>query len=178
MLLGLRTEAQLVNVINDLAQVVTALDLVLNLSKYFADLVFDSIRAGGPLFEAVEIGEELAVDEIAKVIAGHGGVVVKLAVLALGRSPGFPAVRLVQDKAVLLAIQLGFVRPVRFQCVQVFQEQQPGSLLSVIQLRCAASLLAEHVVNILEGLFKHRARFSLIDSNNCTNPEIIGRRGK
>ena len=59
-LLGLRAEAQLVDVVDDLAQVVAALDLVFDLAEDFADLVFDGVRPAGLLLEAVQVGEELA----------------------------------------------------------------------------------------------------------------------
>jgi hypothetical protein len=58
----------------------------------------------------VQIGKELLVDEVAQVVAGFSGVVVQLAVLALGRGLTFPAVRLVEDKSVLLPLQLGLHR--------------------------------------------------------------------
>ena len=86
-LLGLGLEAEFVDVVDDLAQVVAALDTVLNLTEDFADLVFDGVRAGGLLLEAVQVGEELAVDEGDEIVAGLGGVVVDLPVLALGGGP-------------------------------------------------------------------------------------------
>jgi uncharacterized protein with PhoU and TrkA domain len=86
-LLGLRAEAQFVDVVDDLAQVVAALDLVLDLAEDLADLVFDGVRPAGLLLEAVQVGEELAVDEVAQVVAGQRLVVVELAVLVLGRGP-------------------------------------------------------------------------------------------
>ena len=45
MLLGLRSEAQFVNVINNFTQVVAALNLVLYLTENFPDLVLDRVRA-------------------------------------------------------------------------------------------------------------------------------------
>jgi hypothetical protein len=42
-----------------------------------------------------------------------------------------------------------------FQAFEVFEEEKPGGLLGVVELGGAASLLAEDVVNILEGLFEH-----------------------
>lgn len=68
--------------INDLAEIVAALYAVLNLPEDFADLVLDGIGAGGPLRESVEVGEELPIDEIQKVVAGLGLVVVDLILLA------------------------------------------------------------------------------------------------
>ena len=59
-LLGLRAEAQLVDVVDDLAQVVAALDLVFDLAEDLADLVFDRVRPAGLLLEAVQVGKELA----------------------------------------------------------------------------------------------------------------------
>ena len=92
-LFGLRAEAQFVNVVDDLAQVVAALDFVFDLAEDFADLVFDGVRPAGLLLEAVEIGEELEVDEVAQVIAGLRFVVVDLAVLALRARPIPPSGR-------------------------------------------------------------------------------------
>ena len=112
---------------------------------------------GGLLLEAVQVGEEFPVDEVAEVVAGLGPVVVDLAVLALGRGPFFPAVGLVEDVGVLLAVQRGFVGPVLLQPVQVFQEEEPRGLLGVVQFGGAAGLFPEDVVDVFEGLFKHRA---------------------
>ena len=44
MLLVLGPEAQLVDMVDDLAQVVAALDLVFDLAENFADLVLDGLR--------------------------------------------------------------------------------------------------------------------------------------
>ena len=155
MLLGLRAEAQLVDVVDDLAQVVAALDLVLDLPEDLADLVFDGVRPAGLLLEAVQVGEELPVDEVAEVVAGQGVVVVELAVLALWRGPAFPAIGLVEDEGVFLALQRGFVGLVLLQTVEVFQEQEPGGLLGVVEFGRAAGLFPEDIVDVLEGLFKH-----------------------
>src|ERR1700693_2484666 len=38
---------------------------------------------------------------------------------------------------------------------QIFQEEQPGSLLGVIQFRGASGFFAENIVDISGGLFKH-----------------------
>ena len=154
-LLGLRAEAQLVDVVDDLAQVVAALDLVLDLAEDLADLVFDGVRPAGLLLEAVQVGEELPVDEVAQVVAGQRLVVVELAVLALRRGPALPAVGLVEDEGVLLALQRGLRRLVLLQPVEVLQEQQPGGLLGVVELGGAAGLFPEDVVDVLEGLFEH-----------------------
>jgi len=107
-LLGLGAEAQFVDVVDDLAQIVAALDAVFDLPENLPDLVFNRVRPARALLEPVQVGEELAVDEIAEVVAGEGGVVVKLAVLALGRGPRLPAIGPVEDVGVFIAVEGGF----------------------------------------------------------------------
>ena len=155
MFLGLGLEAEFVYVINDLAQVVAALDAVFDLTEDFADLVFDGVRAGGLGLEAVEVEEEPGVDELDEVVAGEGGVVVDLAVLALGRGPRFPAIGLVEDVGVVLAIEGGFSGLVVFEGVEVFQEEQPRGLLGVVEFAGAAGVFPENVVDVFESLFEH-----------------------
>ena len=58
-LLGLRAEVQFVNVVDDLAQVVATLNLVLDLAENLPNFVFDGVRAGRLLLEAVQVGKEL-----------------------------------------------------------------------------------------------------------------------
>lgn len=48
-LLAVRPEVQLIKVVNDLAQVIAALDLVLDLSQDLADFVLGRVGAGGVL---------------------------------------------------------------------------------------------------------------------------------
>jgi len=103
-LFGLRAEAQFVDVVDDLAQVVAAVDLVLDLAEDFADLVFDGVRAIRFLFEAMQVREELAVDKVAQVVTGQGLVVVEIAFFILGRGPAFPAKGLVEDEGILLPL--------------------------------------------------------------------------
>jgi hypothetical protein len=89
---------------------VTPSQAVLNLPKDLPDLVFQRVRAGGPGLEAVQVGEELGVDELDEVVAGEGGVVVNLAVLALGRGPCFPAVGRIENGGVFPAVGRGLWR--------------------------------------------------------------------
>lgn len=62
------------------AQGIAAVEPVFDLAKDLADLVFDGIRAGGALLEALQVGEEFGVDVKNEVVTGHGIIVVKLAV--------------------------------------------------------------------------------------------------
>src|SRR5579871_6621661 len=75
-----------------------------------------------------------------------------------GRGPAFPAIGLVEQVGVFFAVQLGLGGAVLFQAVEVFQKQQPGSLLGVIQLGGAAGLFPEYVVDVFEGLLEHAGR--------------------
>jgi hypothetical protein len=141
--------------VDNLAQVVATVDLVFDLAKNLADLVFDGIRPAGLLLEAVEVGKELEVDELTQVTAGQGFVVVELAVFALRRGPALPAVVFVENKDVTLPLQPGFVGLVLLQCIEIFQEQEPGGLLGIVQLRRTTGFLPEHIVDVSKGLFKH-----------------------
>lgn len=154
-LLGLGGEAKFVDVVDDLAQVVAALDAVLDLAEDFADLVFDGVRASGLLLETVQVGEELAVDELDQVVARLRFVVVDFAIPSLGRGPRFPTVGLIKNVDVFLAVEGGFGGLVVFEGVEVFQKEQPRSLLSVVQLAGATGVLPEYVVDVFEGLFEH-----------------------
>lgn len=87
MLLGLGGEAEFVDVVDDLAQVVAALNAVLNLTEDFTNLVFDGVWPGGLLLEAVQVREKLGVDELDQVIARLGGIVVDLAAFVFGGGP-------------------------------------------------------------------------------------------
>src|SRR5260370_23973526 len=141
-LLGLRAKAEFVYVVDDVAQVVAALDLVFDFGEDFANLVFDGVRPAGLLLKTVKIGKKLAADKVAKVVAGFCPVVVNLAVLAFGRGPFVPAVGLVEEEGVLFAIEGGFIGFVLLEGVEVFQEEEPGGLLGVVQLRGAAGFFA------------------------------------
>ena len=66
-----------------------------------------------------------------------------------------PNGRACREEGILFALEGGFVGFVLLQRVEVFQEEEPGGLLGIVQLRGAAGLFAEDVVNVLEGLFKH-----------------------
>jgi hypothetical protein len=44
-------EVQFINVVDDLAQVVAALNLVLDLAKYLPDLVFDRVRLSSSIWQ-------------------------------------------------------------------------------------------------------------------------------
>ena len=100
MFFGLRAEAQFVNMVDDLAQVVAAGDLVSDLAKDLSDLVFDRVRPAGLLRKAVQVREQLLIDEIAQIVAGHRFIVVEFAVLALGCCPTFPAIGFIEDERV------------------------------------------------------------------------------
>jgi hypothetical protein len=81
--------------------------------------------------------------------------VVEFAFLVLGCGPAFPSVRLVEDVSVFIAVQRGLGGLVLLQIVEIFQEQQPGCLLGVVELSSAASFFPKNIVDVFEGLFEH-----------------------
>ena len=68
MFLNLRAETQLVNVVDDITQIVTARDFVFDLAEDLTDFVFNRIGSASLLLEGVQIREELCVDEVAEII--------------------------------------------------------------------------------------------------------------
>ena len=117
MFVGLGAKAQFIDPLNHIAQVVAALDAVFDLAKDLADFVFDGVGAGGALLKARQVGEELAVDEVAQVIARERLVVVEVAVGGFGRGPSLPAVGWVEDVVVGFALKLCFGGFVGFERV-------------------------------------------------------------
>lgn len=90
--------------VDDLAEVVAALDFVLDLPENLANLVLDGVGPARLLLEAVQVREELTVDEVTKIVTGQGLIVVELASLVLGRGPTLPAVWLVVSRPAFLRI--------------------------------------------------------------------------
>jgi hypothetical protein len=81
--------------------------------------------------------------------------VVERPVLVFRCSPTLPAIGGVEDVAVWLPLQRGFIGAILLEPVEVFQEQEPRGLFGVIQFRGATGLFPEDIVNVFEGLFKH-----------------------
>lgn len=80
--------------LDNFVEVVARLKLVLKLAEDLTDLVFDGVGTVSPLFEAFEIGEELPINEVAKVISDKCAVVVKGTACGKGCGPCVPAVEL------------------------------------------------------------------------------------
>ena len=155
MLLGLRAKAQRVDLVDDLAQVVASRDLVFDLRKNLPDLVLDGVRPGRLRGESIQIRKQPVVHKVDQVVTGHRRVVVELAVRALRRGPAFPAIRRIENVRVGLPRKRRFIGTVLLQPIEILQEQQPRSLLGVVQLGRAASLFPEHIIDVLKRLLKH-----------------------
>jgi hypothetical protein len=110
MLLGLGPELKAIDDVDDVAQVVPALETVLDLDEDLADLVLDRVRTGRPLPKTAEVGKQFGVDELPEVVPSEGVVVVDLPVVALRRGPPRPSVWLGEDEAIDLAVKRGFRR--------------------------------------------------------------------
>ena len=160
MLFRLRGKAKFVDMVDDLAQVVPALYAVLYLSEDLADLVFDGVWTAGLAFEALQIRKQLAVDKHDEIIASQRGIVVYPAVPTLGRGPGSPAIRPFEYVYVFLAPESRRSGLVLLERVEIFQEEQPGGLLGVIEFTRTTRVLPQDVVDVLECLFKHVRQIS------------------
>ena len=49
----------------------------------------------------------------------------------------------------------GYGGSVLFKVFEIFQEEQPGGLLGVVEFGGASGFFAEDVVDVFEGLFEH-----------------------
>ena len=110
----------------------------------------------------MQVGEELLVDEVAEVVADEALVVVELPGFGFGRGPGSPAVGLIENGGVGLASEGGFGGFLLLQGVEVFQEEQPGSLLGVVELGGASGFFTKDIVDVAEGLFEHKDRLGVL----------------
>ena len=126
-------EAEFVDGVDDLPEIVAALDAVLYFAEDFPDLVFDGVRPRGLLLEPVEVGEEPGIDELDEVVAAERGVMVNFAGRILRRSPRGPMVGLVENVRVFPPLQRGLRGLVVLQSVEVIQEEQPRGLLRVVR---------------------------------------------
>lgn len=171
-LLLLGAEAEAVDDVDDLAEIVAALNLVLDFAEDLADLVLEGVGAGGLLLELLEVGEKGIVDEVAEVLSVHHLLVIELAGFILWGGPALPAVGLVEEVGVFATFDLGEVGAVLLEAVEVFEEEEPGGLLGVVELGGAAGLLAEGVVDIAEGLVEH-ARGN--EKGRLRKPPFMGR---
>ncbi len=155
MLFFLRAEPQRIHQLQRIAQAVATTELVLNLTEYLADLVFDSIRPGSPLPEALEMGKQHIINKGNQVVTGQRGIVIKRTVGRFRGSPLRPLVLTFDDEVVRLADQLRRHRPFLLQVVQVLEKQHPRRLLGVVQLGRTARFFPENIIDIFKGLLKH-----------------------
>jgi hypothetical protein len=58
-LFGLRAEAKFVNLADNFAEIIAALNLFFDFAEDFADFVFDRVGTGGLLLKGVQIGKSL-----------------------------------------------------------------------------------------------------------------------
>ena len=61
-----------------------------------------------------------------------------------------------------------------FEGVEVFQEEEPGGLLGVIEFAGAAGVFPEDVVDVFEGLFEHGVLFVTVVVNISWQNPIHG----
>jgi len=154
-LMVLRAEVQAVHQFERVAQRIAALEAVFDLAENLADLVFDRVRAFGAGAKTLQIGKQVAVDVVDQVGTGLRLVVVEAAVFLFRRGPDRPAMLLVDNDGVFFALKLGLLLIGALQIIEVFEKQNPGGLLGIVELGGATGLFAQYVVDIFECLFKH-----------------------
>ncbi len=76
-------------------------------------------------------------------------------VLVLRRGPSGPAEFRGEDVGVFPTLQRGDGGFFVLQAVEVFQEEEPGRLLGVIEFAGASGVLPKDVIDVFEDLFEH-----------------------
>ena len=139
--LSLRLETQLVYQVNDPSQVVATLHFIAQFTEDLTDLVFDRVGIIGSGREALQVRKKLVFHKVNQVGSGQGFVVVDLAVAIAWCCPGFPLILGSDDRLIGLAHQLSGELLLLLEVVEVFKEEDPGSLLDIIELAAAAGIL-------------------------------------
>ena len=65
--------------------------------------------------------------------------------------------RRIYDEVVALTDKFRLHGPLVLKIIEVFEEQHPGGLLGIVQLRRATGLFPENVIYVFESLFEHLA---------------------
>ena len=107
------------------------------------------------LHDDVDVVEQ---DEVSEVVASERFVVVNLAALGFRGRQFRPAEGGIEDVGVSSPLKFGLSCFIVFECIEVFQEQEPRTLLGVIQFAGASGILVEDVVDVFEGLFEHEVK--------------------
>ena len=143
-------ELERVNLVDNVAQIGTAIDFVTKLGEYLANLVLDGAGIGGGILELAKMREEFLVDEIHQFVSRHGVDRVQLARRGLGGSPTTPTVVACEYGAISLALELCLHVEKLFEVVEVFEEKEPGGLLDIVQFATASCLVPQDLVYGLE----------------------------
>ncbi|CAK8711032.1 hypothetical protein GMJAKD_00220 [Candidatus Electrothrix aarhusensis] len=130
----LGAEAELIHQIQGVPQRIAALEFITDLGKNLPDLVLNGVWRGSPLPEAPEIGKEDSVHKVDQIIPGQGRIQISASIGLFGGSPLGPAVLRLNDKTVLPSLQLARQGPFLLQIIQVFEKEEPGGLLGIVQL--------------------------------------------
>lgn len=107
-----------------------------------------------------EVLEELIAHEGSQVVVCSRRIVVEAA-LHLGRSPAVPLELAADDRLVRLPVELGPVPPLGLEVVEVLEEENPGSLLDVVQFVADPFLSPEDALDAVEGALVHPASLTL-----------------
>ena len=117
-LLGMGTEAEFIDKVDHLTQVVPALQPVFQFAEDLPDLVFNGV--GFLSFELLQVRKQLVIHKILQVIAFECLVKIQLTIAVLRGGPYVPSVLRAYDIAVCRAGKLCRSLAVPFQIVEVF----------------------------------------------------------
>ena len=148
MLLGMRTETEFIDAVDDFPEVVAALNPVFQFAENLPDLVLDGVGTFSRGLELFEVGGRVPRSRSRQGRRLSGLCGGPVAVAAFRCRPLIPLIFRSNDVGVGLAGEFRCSIFVSFQVVQVFQEQHPGSLFNIIQFAPTACVFMENIIYI------------------------------
>ena len=156
-------EAESVHLLQDVAEVVAALDAVTDFGEDDTNLDFDGLRATC-LTELAEVREEFSVDKVNQIVTNKGIGHVVLSGRVTGHCPIVPAVAFGNDGFVGLVLQFCCELTGFLKVVQIFEEQNPRGLLYVIKFAGAAFVGTQAVIQVLNCLLESHMEISVMST--------------
>jgi len=147
-------ELQAVYLLNDVPHTIPAYQFIAEFGEDETDFDLDGGVIRLSLSQVLQIREELAIDELYEVISHQGVMDVVFPGSGSRHCPGIPPVLFIQDWGIDTSTQESRHLVLLVQIIQIFQEENPGRLLHIIQFAAASFIGTQSVVYILEDLLE------------------------
>ena len=155
-------ELQRVDFVDDVTQIVTRLNFVFDFREDLADFILQGTGVCGGIFELGQVGEELLVDELHEIVAGHSVNLVRFSGGSFGCSPGRPTMEASNDAVIVLVLEFSLEFQLGFKVIKVFEEEQPGGLLDIVELIATTGLVTQNLIDCVESALVFHGKKNLL----------------